>query len=315
MILSPETIQWLLGSSTPAIRFQTLTDLLGRDANDPEAAAAHAAIMTTGPVPGILEKQNPSGGWVSDSHYYSPKFRSSHWSMMLLAELGVDGGDARFRLGAEHMLTVVQKDLERRWQKGDTSWTCFYGNLLRYVFLAGKQDDDRVTLVMRFCLRALEDGACRCDYNYGEGCSWGVIRLLWGLAQLPPEARTVEVSQAIQRGVAFMTDRYDLASANYPTGEGKIHELWSKLSFPLFYHADLLFVLRVLDELGELARPGAQTALDTLAEKRGKNGRWRGGSPFRQRTWAAVGNAEETERWVTLQAARVLLHAGRLKLE
>jgi hypothetical protein len=42
-----------------------------------------------------------------------------------------------------------------------------------------------------------------------------------------------------------------------------------------------------------------------LAEKRDKNGRWRGSSPFGSRTWS-LGHPPETDRWVTLWAAVLL---------
>jgi hypothetical protein len=37
-----------------------------------------------------------------------------------------------------------------------------------------------------------------------------------------------------------------------------------------------------------------------------KNGRWRGSSPYRRRTYPAMGGVEETNRWVTLHATRLL---------
>lgn len=72
--------------------------------------------------------------------------------------------------------------------------------------------------------------------------------------------------------------------------------------------------LRTLAEFDALDHPGAQVALDRLAGQRGKNGRWRGSSPYRSRTWAALGDAEETQRWITLQAAHMLKQAGRLEM-
>jgi hypothetical protein len=80
----------------------------------------------------------------------------------------------------------------------------------------------------------------------------------------------------------------------------------------MFYQVDILFTLRVLAELDALAQPGAQAALDWLAQQQKPNGRWRGRSPFRQRTWPALGGREETERWVSLHARRILQQAGRL---
>jgi hypothetical protein len=82
-----------------------------------------------------------------------------------------------------------------------------------------------------------------------------------------------------------------------------VHPIWTRLNFPLFYQADVLFCLRVVRDLGALDRPGAQEALDWLDARRQKNGRWRGSSPFRRRTWPHMGGPEETGRWVSVQAA------------
>ncbi|MBZ0278958.1 MAG: hypothetical protein K8I60_22620 [Anaerolineae bacterium] len=42
-----------------------------------------------------------------------------------------------------------------------------------------------------------------------------------------------------------------------------------------------------------------------------EGGPWRGSSPDRQRTWKGFAGTAETNRWVSLQAAVVLKHAGR----
>jgi hypothetical protein len=88
-----------------------------------------------------------------------------------------------------------------------------------------------------------------------------------------------------------------------------VHKLWAKLSFPLFYQADVLFVLRVLGELGALGHPGVQPALEWLASQRQPNGRWRGNSPYSSRTWRISGHPQDTNRWVSLHAAIVLRQA------
>jgi hypothetical protein len=107
-------------------------------------------------------------------------------------------------------------------------------------------------------------------------------------------------------------DEHDLLKADYPKWRrGKTSPLWRHLNFPLFYHADRLFVLRTLAELDLLDQPGAQPALDWLASLRSADGRWTGVSPFRQRTWTSLGDEQETWRWVSLQAARVLKAARR----
>lgn len=103
----------------------------------------------------------------------------------------------------------------------------------------------------------------------------------------------------------WLLAQYDLLTAAYPT-PGTVHRMWHKLNFPTFYQADILFVLRVVAELDALDHPGAQAVLHWLKEQRQANGRWRGSSPYRSRTWPKLG---DSSLWVTLHAARIL-HTG-----
>jgi hypothetical protein len=151
-----------------------------------------------------------------------------------------------------------------------------------------------------------------CEHNYRTPCAWGVVRSLSGLAAVPKSRRSREVRSAIAKGIAFLTEDGRLLRADYPTpGNRPPNPLWFKLNFPLFYQADLLFTLRVLGELDALHQPGAQPALDWLERVRNREGRWRGSSPFRRRTYKELGGREETDRWVSLQAAWILHRAGR----
>lgn len=116
----------------------------------------------------------------------------------------------------------------------------------------------------------------------------------------------------MQCGLDFLLDGGHLLDGSYPVGNGEIHSLWQTLNFPLFYQADILFVLRVLAEYGQLGHRGARPALGWL-EARSKGGRFHGTSPFRQRTYRQMGAPEETNRWVTLQALAVLKQPAVLK--
>ena len=68
----------------PAIRYFALRDLFDRPAEDPEARAAHAAIMTGGPIPVILGAQHPDGYWQRPGGGYG-KYHGTVWQIMLLA--------------------------------------------------------------------------------------------------------------------------------------------------------------------------------------------------------------------------------------
>ncbi|MBN2084516.1 MAG: hypothetical protein JW748_04775 [Anaerolineales bacterium] len=304
-----DRMAWLLDAGTPSIVYQVRRDLTLPRSSARELQKAKKGIMQAGAAPAILERQSKRGNWKIDRGYYGPKFYSTHWSMVLLAELGADGSDGRFRRGVEYMLGATRDPVEEGLEQKTFGWSCLYGNILRYALQAPVTKDSRVENLIRFCARAMAAGPCDCRYSYGRACAWGAARVLWGLAAVPKRSRSKEVGKAIRLGIRFLLEDHRLEKADYPGG--RVNPLWFKLSFPLFYHADILFTLRVLDEVDALDHRGARAALDWLEAKRRPDGRWKGTSPFRTRTWREMGDPEETSRWVTLQAMRILRHAGR----
>ena len=82
-------IPWLLNASTPAIRYQALSDLLNLPEEDHQVIQAKKEIDNSGAVPQILAKQIVPGQWPYLNHYYTPKYTSTHWSLMLLEELQI----------------------------------------------------------------------------------------------------------------------------------------------------------------------------------------------------------------------------------
>ncbi|MBN1440397.1 MAG: hypothetical protein JW929_13395 [Anaerolineales bacterium] len=307
-----ERISWLLDSQTPSIVYQTLSD--PRLCSPPAARvrAAKARGMRTGAIPAILSRQSKQGNWKIDFGYYGPKYFSTHWSMMLLAELGAERADARFRRGAGYMLEATRGKVQAGLESESFPWSCLFGNILRYAWSVRAAEDDRLERLTRFCARAVSDGDCACGWNGGKACAWGVARVLWGLAAIPKPRRDRNVEAAVRKGVNFLLRDHHLERADYPVPRGgRVSPLWFKLNFPLFYQADILFTLRVLDELEFLDHRGARPALDWLESRRRPDGRWKGSSPFRTRTWREMGAPPETDRWVTLQALRILRHAGR----
>jgi hypothetical protein len=304
----PDTslIPWLLAARTPSIRYLTLRRLLGRPEDDADVRAARRDMTASGPIPAILARQTARGDWANERSYYSPKYTSTHWSMLLLAELAADPADERLQQGVEFMLAETEAEAARPGH----GWVCFWGNLLRYALYAGFGTDPRVARLTERVVGDATEAGWRCRYNDELPCAWGAARALWGLAALPasPAARrSPEVAAATASGLAFLLEENRLPRADYPTS-GRVHAIWGQLNFPLFYQADILFVLRVAAELGALDHPGARPALAWLAERRRANGTWSGTSPFR--TPRGLWDHEETDRWVTLHAASVLAAAA-----
>jgi hypothetical protein len=312
-------IHWLVNSPTPSIRYLTLRRLLEYSETDYAVQAAREAMYKTGPIPTILKKQTPAGHWEGSVPYYARKYVGTHWSMILLSELAADSDDPHLQQGVEYMLSATDKNhmLEDKFDASVPSpdqygFICLWGNIVRYAAYCHRADDPRVLTMVSYIVRNLEIGESCCIHNQYLPCAWGVMRALWGLAALPKRSETVQA--AIDKALKFLLESdYQLTAGNYPT-PGTVHKLWSKLNFPLFYQVDVLFTLRVLGELNALGHPHVQPALQWLAEQRQPNGRWRGNNPYSGRTWKTGVDSQDTNRWVSLQAAVVMQQAQRQKI-
>jgi hypothetical protein len=268
--------------------------------------------MQTGPVPAILARQTPEGHWEGERSYYTPKYTSTHWSMTLLMEFAADPADPRLQRGADFMLSATERRVINALAPEQQDWGCFWGNLLRYVVYCGRADDPRVARFVEVIALASGARGWGCRFNDEIACAWGAARALWALAALPERLRMPQVEAAIQSGLDFLLGgEYALVRGDYPT-PGSIHKHWSRLNFPLFYQADILFTLRALADLDALDHPQAQAALDWLADRQQPDGRWRGATPYGANTWSELGGGEESSRWASLQAAMLLKQAGRL---
>jgi hypothetical protein len=305
---------WLLASPTPSLRYLTYRHLLGYAESHSDVQTTREQMRTTGPIPLILSKQTPAGHWVSDDRMYGTKYIGTHWSMIVLTELAADPRDDHLRRGLEFMLAATEHNhmLEGQFDKTVPSpevfgFTCLWGNLLRYAAYCGLADDPRVTRIGEYVARNLTAGQCKCHINDYLPCAWGAARSLWGLAALPQ--RSASIQRAIEHAVDFLlSSEHDLPAGRYPS-RGGVHALWGKLSFPTFYQADVLFVLRVLGAVNALAHPGAHRALAWLDAQRQPDGRWHGNNPFQSRTWRISGDRQDIHRWVSLHAALVMQQA------
>ncbi len=300
-----ETIAWLLGSKTPSIRYFTRVLLLGEEETNPEVIAERDEIEISGPIPVILAEQEEEGHWHGERGYYTPKYVSSHWSMLLLSEFGTRAENPQYRQGAESILDRTMQELQNALDADRHGLTCFWANLLRYTIPSIGLNDARLMLIIQYLVKEAIVTDWRCRHNDELPCAWGAARAAWALALIPGDQRTDEIEDAIESAVNFLINDHRLEEANYPT-PGKVHSLWNSLNFPLFYQADILFVLRTLTELDLIHHPGAEAALNWLRDRKGRTGRWRGASPYRQRTWDNLADIEDINRWVTLHALHIL---------
>ena len=329
--LNGDPLPWLLEPDNPPVRYFALTALLDRPADDPEVKATRAAINSSPPVKNILDAMYPQGYWVKPGPGYSPKYRSTVWSVIFLDQLGADGNDPRIRTACEYVLDHTQapnggfgcsSHVDAPHPPNSLVLHCLNGNLLRAMLGFGLGDDERVQRAIEWQARSITGDkfteeyksgtpgpGFRCGANYGEPCAWGAIKALRALARIPDDKRTPQVKKAIKTGVEFLLSR-DLLKADYPAGDGRINSSWFKLGFPSGYVADVLQNLEVLGELGHGRDKRLKPALEWLLARQDAHGRWKNQYAYAGKLWADIELQGGLSKWVTLRACCVL-KAGR----
>jgi len=307
-LLKADPIPWLLERSDPAVRALTLRHLLDRGPRDAELREARQDAMSSPPISTILKGQRPEGAWPGPDlkQWNASKYKGTHWSNLLLVEYGADPNDPRVRRGARWILDALgdPKASDLDWIFGrDHGVSCFTGSVVRYVAAAGYGTDPRLEPLLQRLVGESKKYDAACYINGDQPCAWGYARLVWGLAALPETARPREVQRTLRRGVEFLLS-YRVERGRYPTDTAPSY-LWRQLSFPLFYQADVLFVLRAIDAAGAIDDDRAQPAIGWLLARQDERGRWGGRSPYAARMPSRV----DASKWVTLQACTILKHA------
>jgi hypothetical protein len=323
--LKANPLPWLLEPDpiNPGIRYFALRDLLDRPADDPEAAAAQAEVMKSGPVPAILDAQAEEGYWVKPGSGYSPKYQGTLWSLLFLAQLGCDGRDERARRAVEYVFEHAQTKAGAFSCNGTPSAAihCLWGNVVRAMLDLGVWGDERLERAIDWLARsvtgdgygpylksALQAPGFVCAANYGLPCGWGAVRVLWALNAVPSEGRTPVVEAAIQSCIDFLL-KYDVARADYPYQE-RISSSWFKFGYPLGYVTDVLLNLEALTEAGVVNDPRLNDAVALVLSRQDAQGQWKLEYSYHGKMWIDVEKKGKPSKWVTLRAMRVLKRLG-----
>lgn len=334
--LNGDPIPWLLepDPENPGPRLFALRELLERPANAPEAAEAQQAVMAGGPVPKILDAQYPEGYWVKPGPGYSPKYRSTVWSVMFLAQLGADGADARVRAGCEYLLDHARAPTGGFSAGANATGLihCLQGNLCAALMDLGWFGDPRLDEALDWLARSVtgqgiapasqRDAPVRyyrsgnsgpgfaCSANDHQACAWGAVKTMLALGKVPESERTPAMKAAIQAGVGFLLGR-DPAVADYPHPYApKPSQSWFRFGYPVAYVTDLLQNLEALTALGMGGDPRLQRAINLVLGEQDAQGRWKMTYSYNGKMWADVEQKGKPSKWVTLRALRVLKRAG-----
>jgi len=331
--LKGDSLAWLLETNSPGVRYLALRDLLQLPADNPELQVAQKIAHQQGPIATVLAEMDSTGYWVEPGPGYNPKYRSSVWSIIMLAQLGASvNEDKRITQACAYLLDQALTPGGQFTASGAPSGTadCLQGNLCWALVELG-YSDPRLEKAFEWMARSVTGegvapitakqsevryyaGKCgptfACGSNNKLPCAWGGAKVMLALEKWPQERRTPIIERAIQQGVDFLLS-VDPAEAAYPTGfSDKPSQNWWKFGFPVFYVTDLLQIIEALVGLGYGADPRLSRALALIREKQDKNGRWALEYSYTDKTWVDFGAKKQPNKWVTLRALRVLKAVG-----
>ena len=332
--LRSDSVPWLLESNNPDVRYLALRDVLELPAEDRELRSARKSAHKEGPIAVVLSKMEKEGYWVKPGPGYTQKYRSTVWSIILLAQLGASiHEDKRIALACKYLLDhMCEGGQFTSSTSGAPSGTidCLQGNLCWSLMQIG-YDDPRLEKAYEWMARTVtgdgvapaedKDAAVRyyyfksgptfaCGINNKLPCAWGGVKVMLALGKIPDKQRTPLIKRAIRQGTDFFLS-IDPATAEYPTRQDDAPSRnWWKFGFPVFYITDLLQLAEAMVNLGYGKDKRLTNTLDIIREKQNERGQWLMEFDYAGKTWADFGEKKQPNKWVTLRALRVLKAVG-----
>jgi hypothetical protein len=300
-------IDWLLDSD-PSIRWQAMRDLAHQPAD--VIAAGRSRIATEGWGARLLALQAPDGLW--GGRPWSLDYTDTFHVLELLRRFGLDPASEQARraigLVREHVVWRGGAPVETPWAdnrffEGEVE-PCINGNVVATGAYFGV---DMTPLVDRLLGEQLPDGGWNCEVENGATVSslGTTINVLEGVLEFErATGGSAMVTEARRRGEAYLLERRLFRRKT--TGE-VIDPSWLKLSFPTWWHYDVLRGLEYLRGAGVQPDERVAEAIGVVEGHRDPDGRW----PL-QNVHAGEAHIEievgegKPSRWNTLRALRVL---------
>ena len=258
----------------------------------------------------LLAHQGTDGMWAGGM--YTPKWTSTHYTLLALRDIGVPGDNAQCRRGCALILerglqpdggiSYPTRPSDKR--RGEACISGMSLSILSYF----EMDDDRVDAVADYALNEqMSDGGWNCRRPRGATHSSmnTTISMLEGLRhyELFRRRKRSDVRAAMQRGREFLLAHQLFRS--HRTG-AVIKTEFTRFVFPPRWHYD---VLRALDHFREVDAPRDERLADGIAmveARRDKDGLWPLTYKYHGKGFFDMEQLGKPSRWNTLRALRVL---------
>jgi len=298
-LVDRSVLSWLLDAD-PSIRWQVMRDLTDEPA--PVVAAERSRVAREGWGARLLGEQRPDGNW-GDGHA-TPQWRSNLYTLLLLRDLGVDPASEPARKAValvRNRVTWGPGFGNAPFFEGEVE-PCINGRVVGLGSYFGEVDD---RLVDRLLGEQLTDGGWNCEAERGSVRSsfHTTICVLEGLLEYEKtRGATAAVTHARARAHEYLLARRMFRRLS--SGE-VIDPTWTRFTFPLLWHYDVLRGLDYLRRTGGEPDERAAEAVARVAQRRQPDGRWLLDEPHRDAIHHLEG-AGHPSRWNTLRALRVL---------
>lgn len=301
----PQVTDWLLRGD-PAIRWRVQRDSV--DADPDQVADERRRVGAEGWGRRLLERQHSSGLWSHDQGpksnlgLYMPKWVSTHYTLLLLARLGLDADHPAAAAGCRALLegaSWVPSGGIRMWVR-DVTDVCVCAMLL-YILETFDHEAEAQRRLRDFLLGAqLDDGGWNCERDSNHGSFHTTLSVLEAFHRGPPSRAT---DHAARRGREFfLTHRL---YCSHRTGE-VARPAFTRFPLPHSWHFDALRGLTYFADVGAPRDERLADAVELVRERRRADRRWVANARASGQVHFELERAGQPSRWVTLHCSRIL---------
>ena len=296
---------WLL-QGDPAIRWRVLRDL--EDADPEQVSTEQRRIGTEGWGRRLLDLQHSSGLWSpelgpkSNRGLYMPKWTSTHYTLLLLARLGLDTDHPAAAVGCRALLrgaSWLPSGGIRLWVRNVTD-VCVCAMVL-YILETFDQDTEAQARLRSFLLDVqLDDGGWNCERASEHGSFHTTLSDLEAFHRGPSSPA---IDRAARRGREFfLTHRL---YCSHRTGE-VARTAFTRFPIPYSWQFDALRGLTYFSNAGAPRDERLTDAVERMRSRRRADGRWVANARASGQVHFELERAGHPSRWVTLYCSRVL---------
>jgi hypothetical protein len=298
---------WLM-EGDPAIRWQTMRDLLG--ASKAKWQVERSTVATTGWGARLLAHQDAQGTW--GGGVYTPKWTSTTYTLLQLRELGLDHEHPAAQRGTNIVLDELlgQENTKRFSERLKELDLCIVGMCLTLAVYFRVDDFRREAIAQRLLEQEMPDGGWNCSLNKYSGATHSSFHTTFNVLDGVREyleaghrKHRAAFQKAEQRALElvlqhklFRSDKTDKI----------IHPKFTTFAYPYRWHYDVMRGLDYMQRAGAPRDERAQEAIELVRTRHRADGLWSVYEPYAGKVFFRMETNSVPSRWNTLRALRVL---------